>query len=254
MYKKTPILHIVFLIALLSASFFPGKLMAQGYQRQRRAEPENKLSIGGLLGYSVFVMKDVNNGLRLLNGTIGSNYELIEGSVGFGGRIRYRYTSSVALSLGFEYLVTTTEGSGSGAITLDSPGPIGTYQVREKFTYKYTPISFGILLVNRDMTNDLGVGVELLYNLAVFNKEGKISGLEEIGGGNITYQTKFTGRAPGFRLFVMIERTIFPRFSIGLELGYRYARVDDLRDARGVETASPNFSGVYGNGGIFCHL
>ncbi|MBI1798164.1 MAG: hypothetical protein HYR73_00585 [Candidatus Eisenbacteria bacterium] len=160
-------------------------------------------------------MSDFNDSLASANQSLGTNFADIKGGGAGGFGVRMWPTEQILLRLDFEGLLAQTEDSG---VTFDiGPGAAtlsGTY-----FFPSQSPVRFG-----------LGAG------LGTYSIAGELKG----PGG------KFNTAGSGFGFHGMGE-AVLPfsgRWSLSGILGYRYAKVDDVKVNDQSTNTEADFSGV----------
>ncbi len=237
MFKRFILCLLVLILSILKVN----SLNAQ--------DKKNDFSVGVNFGYSLLSMNDINESIRFFNAA-GFNLNEVNGGLLFNGNIRYKITNIFSLSLIVRYAFANSKGTGKIIITGESSDSLGVLSIEENFSISVIPISLCMFYTKKFRNIDFNLGGGLGYYFGKITEKGKLESNDtylfknETKGGNLEFQ------------FIINPEYMFSsQFSIDCEIGYRFAKVDNLkRDNISTGDSTLDFSGMFFNGGIRFYL
>jgi len=184
-----------------------------------RAEDEKAVPwIAGSIGFHTYAMGDVNDDIDAINAIIAPlNMENIKSGIGLGGAVGLTYPK-FTVGVSYERLKGSSDVSDvSGHIEYRVPANLFMAEGAYRFP---TSGSMGL---------GLGAGVGLVSTSAEFDFTVPV----------ITDQTlKLEGKSPAFDVFVTGTADVYKHVAVVPMLGYRYAKVSEVKSDGTVLTNS----------------
>lgn len=201
----------------------PGRYSAHETEAYDTGAPNDvayRVGVFGDLGYSSYVMGDENSFIDQLNAASslagGNSLSHING--GLTGGLGMTFGMSDFCQIGFEY-----EGLGAGTSGTLNPGESATITLPASEFGGFVKL---LMPIERRWLLSFGAG---LYNLWIDNDTEKYT----FADGTATSNT-FYGSTLATKLWVGGEYFFTRHLSLGVDAGYRFARINDITDQNGV--------------------
>ena len=185
---------------------------------------EGKLGISGAFDYATYAMSDIN-------AMAVPGQALLSSGMGGGGAITYGFTPAIEAGIIINYLTASSDYSAT----------VGVAPFDLKTTVKDSLPIIEILLGGNYVFPDVATGLDLKIGLGLgFDMlNGTSSNDTSLNGVSVfSYSSTVTGSGFGALVSLGGEYFVSPQFSLGLDLGYRYASISPIT------ISSSGFSGT----------
>jgi hypothetical protein len=188
------------------------------------------LSANGSIGYGYYSMADLNSHLNIVRQERHIKLDALASGVNFKVEGRIWVFNTIALAGGYEHYWVESVSEGSST-TLSFKAPADVYNVGLVAT-----------VLRLENTIDICLGVNRSYAEAVF-------GTNELVGRLLN---EFKGKHAGYETYAEIHTNFINPIEVGLQIGYRGLKIDDLENKFGDEAVfddgtkiTVDYSGVF---------
>jgi hypothetical protein len=196
-----------------------------------------KVGLFGNVGYSLYDMKEFNQEVDFTNslGILGSNLNPITGGTSLGGGLEYGIAEFLLLGADVNFL---NIGGGKSE---------GSFFNSLAFTISTPAMEVGPFI-------RLVLPISDLFNLSVAGEADWFRAMEQVQ--NQLVSRTFTGSTVGVKVMAGGEIFAAPWMSVGIDVGYRFAKVTELKDGDTVlknetgQNSELDYSGVFYQGGL----
>jgi opacity protein-like surface antigen len=200
------------------------------------APMKGKAAVFGNFGYAMYAMDDFN---KIIVEPSSGTLDKITGGLTLGGGAQYGLFENILAGLEIQYLMAGEKkdlATHLGTATIDISAPLLEMGLFVK----------GALPANKMLWLTGGLGVNYL------SSSGSIQ--TTLG---TTQEEKMNGSGVGYKIIVGGEAFVSEKISIGLDLGYRIAKIGEVKDADGNILLKPeggnftmDYSGGFGQLGV----
>jgi hypothetical protein len=187
------------------------------------AKDKMQFGVSGFGGFNTYTMTDLNDEIKLFNSDLagsGVSLDEVKHGLGLGGGVCAWVTKDILVSAEYQRLFakTSTSGSISGI----------PYSFEFKLPANAISVSGGYYFPSPSKVRfGLGAGVGYYWT--------KTSITAEVNGVSLSdsVSTEFKGHGLGFHGVGLLDVAATPQVHLGVQIGYRYAKTTELKDADG---------------------
>jgi hypothetical protein len=259
-------------VSVVAGMVFAGVMCAQMAGSEGMNSIGGKFGLFGNLGFSTYAMGDVNSDIKAMNDVLDARAStgytvekgvLLNGGMTLNGGLHYGITNNLLVGIEAGYLMAgPVKYSYKGSITTTTAEPIPyppyvqttTLTVNDNGAYEYTLPATEIGLVFKGFAP---VGENLLLGGGLGLDYISLSGKSKYTYNDTTTEDTFTGTTVGVKIMGSGELFLTSNVSLGLDLGYRMAKISEVKDKDGNVAKYSNgsnwtvdYSGLIAQGGI----